>query len=141
MALKTEKYRKYYLKCSNTFFADCISSFFFLLIHAGFAEYMGHVFEITFVAKYARLPRHSSYCDAGVSPIHHELSQSESFCRHARAHTHLKLYYFSTLTNGILWLVHSATKFIQALAIILAIFLWFDRQFLSSHTYCKQYNA
>ena len=24
MALKTEKYRKYYLKCSNTFFADCI---------------------------------------------------------------------------------------------------------------------
>ena len=23
MALKTEKYRKYYLKCSNTFFADC----------------------------------------------------------------------------------------------------------------------
>ena len=26
MALKTEKYRKYYLKCSNTFFADCICS-------------------------------------------------------------------------------------------------------------------
>ena len=25
MALKTEKYRKYYLKCSNTFFADCIT--------------------------------------------------------------------------------------------------------------------
>ena len=25
MALKTEKYRKYYLKCSNTFLAGCIS--------------------------------------------------------------------------------------------------------------------
>ena len=24
MALKTEKYRKYYLKCSNTFLAGCI---------------------------------------------------------------------------------------------------------------------
>ena len=26
MAPKTEKYRKYYLKCSNTFFADCNSN-------------------------------------------------------------------------------------------------------------------
>ena len=28
MALKTEKYRKYYLKCSNTFFADCMYLYF-----------------------------------------------------------------------------------------------------------------
>ena len=30
LALKTEKYRKYYLKCSNTFFADCTYCIFFL---------------------------------------------------------------------------------------------------------------
>ena len=35
MALKTEKYRKYYLKCSNTFFADCTSKPFYeqVLLH------------------------------------------------------------------------------------------------------------
>ena len=57
-----------------------------LLSHANLAEYMGRVFGDDFGDKHARLPQHSSHFDNAVLLFHHELSQTESFRRHVRAH-------------------------------------------------------
>ena len=56
MALKTEKYRKYYLKCSNTFFADCkqtltaILRLYSQLLHSLLIGTVGYVHASLFVA-------------------------------------------------------------------------------------------
>ena len=48
MALKTEKYRKYYLKCSNTFLAGCINNYLFILF------YFIYLFIFAFIDEYPR---------------------------------------------------------------------------------------